>query len=174
MAKVNDFSLVRFAKNRYSVPFRYIGKTITVKGYADKVEFYCGGKTIAEHTRLYGNGRTAYKLEHYIDQIERKPRCVFQAKPVRENVARELLAWGEKLPGGNHEMVKLLRLCIDYGEDRILNIKRSLPPDVIPTVENVRSLLHIETKQQGKVHFPCDVKVIVTDIRAFDEKCGVS
>ena len=137
MAKVNDFSLVRFEKNNYSVPFRYIGKTITVKGYANKV-------------------------------------VVYSDEPVRENIASELLSWGEKLPGGNHEMVKLLRLCIDYGEDRILDIKRSLPPDVIPTVENIRSLLHIQTKQQEEVHFPCDVKVIVTDIRTFDEKCGVS
>ena len=174
MAKVNDFSLVRFEKNNYSVPFRYIGKTITVKGYANKVVVYSDGKVIAEHTRLFGISKTTYKLEHYIDQIERKPRCVFQAKPVRENIASELLSWGEKLPGGNHEMVKLLRLCIDYGEDRILEIKRSLPPDVIPTVENIRSLLHIQTKQQEEVHFPCDVKVIVTDIRTFDEKCGVS
>ena len=173
MAKVNDFSLVRFAKNDYSVPFKYIGKTITVKGYANKVIAYSNGKVIAEHTRLFGLGKTAYNLEHYIDQIERKPRCVFQAKPVRENISRELLELGEKLPGGNRDMVKLLRLCIDYGEDRILELKRSFPPDVIPTVENIRNLLHIQTKQQDEVHFPCDVKVIVTDIRTFDEKCGV-
>ena len=173
MAKVNDFCLVRFAKNNYSVPFRYIGKTITAKGYANKVICYSNGKVIAEHTRLFGVGKTTYKLEHYIDQIEHKPRCVFQAKPVRENIARELLSWGEKLPGGNQEMVKLLRLCIDYGEDRILDVIESFPPDTIPTVENIRSLLHIQTKQQDEVHFPCDVKVIVTDIRAFDEKCGV-
>ena len=42
-----------FEKNNYSVPFRYIGKTITVKGYANKVVVYSDGKVIAEHTRLF-------------------------------------------------------------------------------------------------------------------------
>lgn len=173
MAKVNDFSLVRFVNNNYSVPCRCIGKTITVKGYANKVLIYSSGKIVAEHTRLFGNGKTTYKLEHYIDQIERKPRCAFQAKPVRDLLTDELITWGKQLPGGNHEMVKLLRLCVDYGEDRILELKRSFPPEVIPTVENIRSLLHINIRQQDKVDFPCDVKVIVTDISIFDEKCGV-
>lgn len=172
-AKVNEFALVRFAKNNYSVPYRYIGQTITVKGNANTLIAISGNEVIAEHTRLYGSGKTSYKIEHYIDQIERKPRCVFQAKPVREYATEELLSWGKKLPGGNHEMVRLLRLCVDYGEDKILEIKRSFPPETVPTVENIRSLLHIQTKQQDTVEFPYDVKVIVTDIRTFDEKCGV-
>ena len=81
--------------------------------------------------------KTQYQLEHYIDLLERKPRSVFQAKPVKENVTQELLEWGRRLPGGNKEMVKLLRLCVDYGEEYILAIKHSLPGGIVPTVDMI-------------------------------------
>ena len=96
--EVGDYSTVRFEKNNYSVPVRYLRRTVTVKGYADKVLIMYNGKLIATHDRLFGSGKTSYRLEHYIDLLERKPRSVFQAKPVRDTVAEELIDWGKKAP----------------------------------------------------------------------------
>jgi hypothetical protein len=109
------------------VPTRYLRKEVTVKGYANSVCILHEGKIIAAYTRSYGSGKTQYRLEHYLDLLERKPRSVFHAKPVKDNITQELLEWGRQLPGGNKEMVKLLRLCVDYGEDTILALKHSLP-----------------------------------------------
>lgn len=96
---VGDYSTVRFEKNNYSVPVRYLRKSVIVKGYANEVCIYYNGEIIASFDRLYGSGKTTYRLEHYIDLLERKPRSVFQAKPVRTNVTKELLDWGRLLPG---------------------------------------------------------------------------
>ena len=170
--EVSDYSTVRFDRNNYSVPVRYLRKTVTVKGYATEVHIMHAGELIATFDRIYGSGRTSYRLEHYIDLIERKPRCVFQAKPVRATVAQELLEWGKLLPGGNHEMVKLLRLCVDYGEDKVLAVKDSLPKGVIPTVDMIRSQLH-EPAASSVIYFNNDISVISTDLAKFDEKCGV-
>ena len=170
--EVGDYSTVRFDKNNYSVPVRYLRKTVTVKGYANEVHIMHGGELIAAYDRSYGSGKTQYRLEHYIDLIERKPRCVFQAKPVRETVTQELLEWGKLLPGGNAEMVKLLRLCVDYGEEKILSIRDSMPKGVIPTVDMVRSQLH-EPVESSIVFFRNDISVITTDLKQMDEKCGV-
>ena len=170
--EVGDYSTVRFDKNNYSVPVRYLRKTVTVKGYANEVHIMHGGELIAAYDRSYGSGKTQYRLEHYIDLIERRPRCVFQAKPVRETVTQELLEWGKLLPGGNAEMVKLLRLCVDYGEEKILSIRDSMPKGVIPTVDMVRSQLH-EPVESSIVFFRNDISVITTDLKQMDEKCGV-
>ena len=170
--EVGDYSTVRFDKNNYSVPVRYLRKTVTVKGYANEVHIMHGGELIATYARSYGTGKTQFRLEHYIDLIERKPRCVFQAKPVRETVTQELLEWGKLLPGGNTEMVKLLRLCVDYGEEKILSIRDSMPKGVIPTVDMVRSQLH-EPVESNIVFFRNDINVITTDLKQMDEKCGV-
>lgn len=170
---VGDYSTVRFEKNNYSVPIKYLRKTVTVKGYADKVLILYRGKLIATFDRLYGSGKTAYRLEHYIDLLERKPRCVFQAKPVRETVAEELIDWGKQLPGGNAEMVKLLRLCVDYGEEKVLEAKYSLPIGLVPTVDIIRSQLHIKP-ETNVVMISGDIDVNSSDLTKFDEKCGVS
>ena len=171
--EVGDYSTVRFEKNNYSVPVRYLRRTVTVKGYADKVLIMYNGKLIATHDRLFGSGKTSYRLEHYIDLLERKPRSVFQAKPVRDTVAEELIDWGKKLPGGNSEMVKLLRLCVDHGEEKILAVKHSLPSGIIPTVDIIRTYLH-KPAETNLIHMSNDIEVADPDLVRFDKKCGVS
>ncbi|KPU45769.1 hypothetical protein OXPF_10040 [Oxobacter pfennigii] len=135
IARVDDFSTVRYEKNNYSVPARYLRKDVTVKGYANNINILHQGTVIASYSRQYGSGYTQYRLEHYIDLIERKPRSVHNARPVKETLTEEILEWGRQLPGGNKEMVKLLRLCIDYGEERILSIKHQIPIHIIPSVD---------------------------------------
>ncbi|WP_460642222.1 IS21 family transposase, partial [Lacrimispora brassicae] len=170
---VGDYSTVRFDKNNYSVPVRYLRKIIVAKGYATKVCFFYDNEIIATYDRIYGSGKTAYRLEHYIDLLERKPRSVFQAKPVKANVTKELLDWGRMLPGGNAEMVKLLRLCVDYGEERILSIRQKLPQNLVPTVDMIRSQLH-ETPESNVLYFKHEIPVTSTDLTKYDEKCGVA
>ncbi len=169
---VGDYSTVRFDKNNYSVPVTYLRKDVTVKGYANTVLIYHKGELIASHARAFGSKKTVYCLEHYIDLLEQKPRAVFQARPVKETVSRELLEWGRQLPGGNKEMVKLLRLCVDHGTDTILAIKHKLPHGIVPTVEIIRSQLR---KDSGApiLYFKQDISVISTDLAKYDERCGV-
>lgn len=171
---VGDYSTVRFDKNDYSVPVRFLRKEVTVKGYANEVHIFHEGELIATFDRIYGSGKTEYRLEHYIDLLERKPRAVFQAKPVRQNVAKELLEWGRLLPGGNKDMVKLLRLCVDYGEEKILSIRNQLPPNIVPTIDMVRSQLH-EVPESNIIYLQQnEIGVTATDLRKYDEKCGVA
>ena len=59
---VGDYSTVRFLR-----------KSVTVKGYANKVVIICDADTVVTYERLSGQGKTAYKLEHYIGLLERKP-----------------------------------------------------------------------------------------------------
>lgn len=83
-AKVNRFSLVQFDRNQYSVPTDYTGKRLTVKGYVDKIEIYDHQTKLATHERCYDSGKQKFQLEHYLKLLERKPRAVGQAKPVRQ------------------------------------------------------------------------------------------
>jgi transposase len=170
---VGDYSTVRFDRNSYSVPVRFLRKTVTVKGYANSVHIVCDRDTIVTYERLFGQGQTAYKLEHYLDLLERKPRSVFQAKPVRQNVKQELLDWGKTLPGGNREMVRLLRLCTDYGEDRVLAARQSFPAGVIPNVDMIRSCL--EAPRPGKViSINDEISITQSNLAYYDEQCGVA
>lgn len=170
---VGDYSTVRFDRNEYSVPVRFLRKTVTVKGYANKVIIICDQDTVVTYDRLMGQGNTTYKLEHYIGLLERKPRSVFQAKPVRQTVKKELLELGRQLPGGNKDMVRLLRMCVDYGEDRVIFAVNSIPAGITPTVDIIRSYLELP-KKNAAIRFQNDVSIMQTNLAYYDEKCGVA
>ena len=70
--------------------------------------------------------------------------------------------WGSQLPGGNKEMVKLLRLCMDYGEERILAIKHLIPSHVVPSVDMVRTYLN-EPVESPVIYLNNEIAVHNTD-----------
>ncbi len=164
-AKVDDFSTVRFNCNNYSVPYKYAGKEVSVKGYGNEIIILYRNIELARYTRCYEKSKTKYRLEHYLDLIERRPRSVFNAKPVKENVTDELLQAGRRLSGPK-EMVKLLRLCIDYGEDTIIGIiDRIQTPEL--NIEQIRAYL-IPVNETGKIHSEIDVQVKMPQFEKYD------
>lgn len=145
---------------------------ITVKGYGNEVKLMHRNSEIASYERCYKSGKTMFRLEHYIDLLERKPRSVRNARPVKDTVAQELIEWGELLPGGNKEMVKLLRLCVDYGQERILDIKRLIPSGIIPTVDLIRSYL-VPSVCPAVLHLNQELEVDPVDLSVYDRKFGM-
>ena len=170
---VDDYSTVRYEKNNYSVPVKFLRKDVTVKGYGNHIRILYQNTEIATYLRCYYTGETLYKLEHYIDLIERKPRSVFNAKPVKASVTEALLDWGKQLPGGNKEMVKLLRLCVDYGEEKILSIKNQIPSHIVPTVDMVRTQLNEPIESSVIYLSHNEVPVEHVDLTVYDKKYGV-
>lgn len=68
------------------MPYQYQNKPITLKGYGDRVVFMFRGENIAEYDRDYRHDETNIRLEHYIELIERKPRNVYDAAPVKKTI----------------------------------------------------------------------------------------
>jgi transposase len=154
--RVSDFSTVRFDYNHYSVPVKYADKEISIKGYGNEVVMIYRNAEIARYPRCYERSQTKYRLEHYIDLIEKRPRSVFNAKPVKNTTSTQLLEIGRRL-SGPREMVKLLRLCVDYGEDKVLTAISSLKNSEI-SVELIRAFLTpVDTPE--KLPIEIDIKV---------------
>jgi transposase len=154
--RVDDFSTVKFDYNYYSVPVKYAGKEISVKGYGNEIKILYRNNEIAKYHRCYKRGHTEYRLEHYIDLIEKRPRSVFNAKPVKNNISTELLEIGKRL-SGPREMVKLLRLFIDYGEDKLITAIGCIQSPEI-SIEQIRAHL-IPVNTTAKIHSKIDIKV---------------
>ena len=70
-------------------------------------------------------------------------------------------------------MVRLLRMCVDYGENRVLFAKSRIPVGITPTVDIIRSYLE-ESEQNTTIRFPSEVRITSTDLAYYDEKCGVA
>ena len=114
--KVDSFALVRFDYNKYSVPYVYSGKTVTVKGSGNIVRFLSKNLEIASFPRDYGRGNVHYELNHYMELLSRKPRSIYNAAPVRRNVPLMLMNFLEKLQNPK-ELLGTLRLYLQYGDE---------------------------------------------------------
>ena len=90
-ARVNAFSTVRFKTNRYSVPVKYVGYEVSVKGYPETVEIYFKGNLISQHTRLMGKEQSSYHLSDYMPLLKQRPRAILDAAPVKQNIPPEIL-----------------------------------------------------------------------------------
>lgn len=128
--KADDFSLVRFDHNKYSVPYQYSSGMITVKGSGNKVRMLYNGNIIAEYDRDYRHNQTHYRLEHYIGLIEKRPISVYNAAPIKETVPKELYGFLMKLDNPR-DIVKVLRLYLDVGDELLKHLSYAVSYDTL-------------------------------------------
>ena len=111
--RVNTFSTVKFRTNNYSVPVKYAGQTVGVKGYPETVEIYYKGELIATHNRSFGRNQSVYHLEHYLPLLEMRKRAILDAAPVKQTVPPEVLDELRKNSGDYSRMVEILHDFVD-------------------------------------------------------------
>ena len=117
--RVNSYSTVRFDTNNYSVPVTYCGCSVSIKGYAEKVEIHCKGKMIASYERCLKRHASVYNLEHYLPILERRGRAVFNAAPVRQNLPHEFLDWLKNNCTDHKQLMQVLWDCVNLGWDNV-------------------------------------------------------
>ncbi len=78
-SKVDKYSTITVAKNHYSVPDTYVGKTVDVRLYTDKVVAYHDGMIIAQHDRDFGAMQWRIDIYHYLRTLKRKPGALHQS-----------------------------------------------------------------------------------------------
>ncbi|WP_221039282.1 hypothetical protein [Gelria sp. Kuro-4] len=87
----------------------------------DRIEVYGKDKLIASHPRLYGRGQEHLVLDHYLDELLKKPRALLDARPFKEAqlgpLYQELLTrLLKQSPKGAREFVNVLRLGRSFDE----------------------------------------------------------
>ena len=117
IATCNAFSTIRFETNRYSVPVEYVGKDLTVKASVFEVSYGTVARKLPGTPPLRAGRRQVY-LEHYLPLLEKKPRAVWNAQPVKAiNLPAAFWDFAHKL-GSDYEVVKLLKLLSRYALER--------------------------------------------------------
>ena len=72
---VDKWSTVTLHTSHYSVPDLFVGKTIEVKLYSDKLVMHNDNQIIATHERFYASGWSV-NIEHYLLTLLRKPGAI--------------------------------------------------------------------------------------------------
>jgi transposase len=122
-ARVSPQCLVRYDRNRYSVPCAYANKSVQRRVYAGHIRFYADGHCIAEHTRAFCRDKIISDPLHYLPVLERKPGALRNGLPFREwhlapavQSLREVL---EKTKDGDKQLAGILAAIPQYGEEAV-------------------------------------------------------
>jgi hypothetical protein len=82
--RVDRYSQVTVASNRYSVPVRLIGRQARALLHANWIEIYDGVALVACHERFMGKGGCQLDLDHYLEGLLRKPGALSGATALEQ------------------------------------------------------------------------------------------
>ena len=123
--RVSPSSTIRVRHNTYSVDSRLIGERVQVRGWADQVEVYYGGRRQARMPRLRGEGKHRIDYRHVIHSLVRKPGA-FTRYRWREDLFPGILfrvAYDElrrDCPAtADRQYLKILEVAAQEGEQRV-------------------------------------------------------
>jgi transposase len=125
-AVADKYQTVAFDTNRYSVPRPWAFRSVTVKGYVDRVVVVAGGQVVAEHPRCYGHSQQVLDPMHFLATLERRPAALDHAPVYRDwrptaalaGLRRELEA-KHGTPGGTRQFIRVLQLLAEHPQSRI-------------------------------------------------------
>jgi len=146
-ARVSSTCLVAVARNRYSVPCEYAGQMVDTRLYPTRVKVVMANEVVADHARLFDEGRTQYDWQHYIALLERKPGALRNGAPFADLPAalsqlRQALL---RERGGDRVMAQVLALVPRLGLDDVLVAValalEAAPPSGRVSVEHVLNVL---------------------------------
>lgn len=148
-AKVHPDHHIQVQRALYSVPTRYIGRTVRVRSDRTLVRIYLGGELIKTHGRQapgqrstdvhdYPPGKEAYATRNFKTLVEKAHRQGPHIGTYAEQLFDRPLPWRTMRQG-----YQLLRLCETYGAAKVDALcERSLAFDVLDVPRIARMLKH--------------------------------
>jgi transposase len=137
-AKVHPDHHAQIARGLYSLPTRFIGKTLDARADRISVRFYLGGEMIKLHSRVAPGKRSTDPNDYPVGKADYALRSVDKLKARASEHGEHVGALAEQLLSGPlpwgrmRQGYALLRLCDRYGAARVDALcERSLSFDVV-------------------------------------------
>lgn len=146
-ARVDSYQLVHVDSHSYSVPERFVGSSIRIDISIFDVEIFSDNVRIAQHARSFKEASCSFFLDHYLDQLKRKPGALWDCQPVQQHqFPPELLDICQRLQKkhpekkANLKFIEILLLGRRYGsKELIAAAKEALAIDTVEpaAIENI-------------------------------------
>lgn len=144
-AVVNNQQLFHFDGFTYSIPRPYAGKEIGIIAYAFRVVFYYKGHEIWSCDRPFLEGENRVYAEHYLFDLELKPRAWENAFPLLEGILPPQLHRFRQLCKSKttkcYQLYMLMQKMEMVGRDRLLKAVEIANAEGNPTYEKVQKIL---------------------------------
>ena len=123
VARVSSQLLISYDRNRYSVNAIALGKTVTVRAYADRMVIVHNDTPVGVHPRHFGRDKVIYDPWHYLAVLVRKPGALRNGAPFKRWDLPEALSSVRTIlegrSGGDREFVGILSVVSRYGLEAV-------------------------------------------------------
>ena len=144
-AVVNNQQLFKYDGFVYSAPRPYAGKVIGIIAYSFRVELYYKGQRVWECGRPMIEGENRVYPEHYLFDLDIKPRSRENAFPLLEGVLPPALHMFRKLCKSKttkcYQLYMLMRMMGTAGKEKLLTAVAVANATGNPTLKMVEGLL---------------------------------
>ena len=153
---VDSYQLAHVDTCGYSLPERFVGSRVRIGVSIFDIEIFCDEELVAKHSRLFGQSIDSLDLDHYLDQLHRKPGALWDCKAVQQHKFQpELLTVWKRLQDrntpadANRKFIEILYLGRRYGTRPLVSasgialMREVVEPDA---VENILISLNTESR----------------------------
>jgi transposase len=143
--KVDKYSTISYQYNRYSVPDHLVGKSVDVKVFASKLEFYYLNDYVATHERCYARKQWILNLSHYYQTLLIKPRALHSSVALKQSSELIQKLYHSYFVSMPKEFIELLMFCDkhEYSYEHlqgVIDVLRGLCPNDI-SIDKIKALL---------------------------------
>jgi len=146
---------------KYSIPFEYTGKTVTLRVFPYEIEAWYKGTLAYRHIRPFAKGENRYIPEHYLPLLEMRPRAIRNAAPLKFGVLPpELEKFRSKCTAKDklEQLANILLLARDTDSSLLLDAVDYANKTGIPSFSKVK--LYLEMKMMHNKHCSADPVIV--------------
>jgi transposase len=123
VSRVSPQLLISFDRNRYSVNAMAVGKTVSVRAYANQIIMVMNGTVVGIHRRHLGRDKVIYDPWHYLAVLEKKPGALRNGAPFKQwdlpESMSEVRTILEARADGDRQFVSILSVVSRYGLESV-------------------------------------------------------
>jgi len=144
VVRVSPQLLVSFDRNRYSVNAMAVGKTVSLRAYANRIVMVMNGTVVGIHRRHLGRDKVIYDPWHYLAVLEKKPGALRNGAPFKQWDLPESMVEVRKAledrSGGDRQFVSILSVVGRYGLEPVATacaqviVDKTINSDVILSI----------------------------------------
>jgi transposase len=124
-SKADKYATVIVYGNRYSSPDFLVGKLISIRIFAEKIDTYYNTQNLGTHIRSYGAHTWTLDINHYLTTLFRKPGALKNSVAFNQSDEKIKHIYQEYFTDDNREFIELLQYCKDKNTD-IKNLEKAI------------------------------------------------
>lgn len=135
-AKADKYSTVILYGNRYSVPDYLVGKLISIKVFAERIDLYYNNEFLCSHARSYGAHTWTMNINHYLTTLFRKPGALKSSLTLSQTDQQIKNLYKEYFSDSSKDFIELLQYCKNKSlawktiEKAVNRLKQICPRDI--------------------------------------------